>query len=101
MRTHPSLALKPVAALLATLLFYPFSTYADGSTSLGTVSAEANGGSSSNLPNLSDSVPLSPQQVLNSTQPVQVVTSKDISLYGPNAGGRQALSILPKVAVTG
>ena len=101
MRPTPSLALKPLAAFVATLLLYPFPVFADSTTSLGTVSAEANAGNTSNLPNLSDSAPLSPQQVLNSTQPVQAVTSQDISLYGPNAGGMQALSILPNVAVTG
>ncbi len=101
MRLHPSLALKPVAALVASLLFYPYPTYAEGTTSLGTVSAEANGSGPSSAPNSSESAPLSPQQVLNSTQPVQVVTSQDISLFGPNAGGMQALSILPNVAITG
>ena len=101
MRPHQVFVAKPIPALLAAFLFFPMPVYADGSTNLGTVSAEANNNSSSPSSGSIDNSTLSPQQVLSSTQPVQVVTSQDISLFGPNASGVQSLSILPNVAVTG
>ncbi len=44
---------------------------------------------------------LSAKQLRNSSQPAESVTRSDIAMFGPDAGGTQALSVLPNVYVSG
>ena len=44
---------------------------------------------------------LSAKQLRNSSQPAEAVTKTMIDLFGPDAGGTQALSVLPNVYVSG
>ena len=44
---------------------------------------------------------LTPKQLRNSSQPAESVTRSMISLFGPDAGGTQALTALPNVYVSG
>jgi iron complex outermembrane receptor protein len=44
---------------------------------------------------------LTPKQLRNSSQPAEAVTKTMIDMFGPDAGGIQALSVLPNVYVSG
>ena len=44
---------------------------------------------------------LTPKQLRDSSQPAESVTRSMISLFGPDAGGPQALTVLPNVYVSG
>ncbi|EQD46661.1 TonB-dependent outer membrane receptor, partial [mine drainage metagenome] len=44
---------------------------------------------------------LTPKQLRNASQPAESVTRSMISLFGPDAGGTQALTALPNVYVSG
>lgn len=101
MNVKPVFALKPLSVIVATLLLNPLFVYADDTTNLGTVEVQSNADSNAatNASN-PDSQVLTTQQKLKSTQAVQTVTQDQINLFGPDAGGMQALSILPNVLIS-
>ncbi|AOU99140.1 hypothetical protein BI364_15425 [Acidihalobacter yilgarnensis] len=65
--------------------------------SLGTVDANVK---KSHQAGHSDSTVLSDQKKLTSTQTIKTVSKNNILLFGPDAGGMQALSILPNVLIS-
>ena len=95
--------LKPVPALLAGLLMGAGLAHADDVVDLGTVSAQGAAGATNtgNADTTNTSTVWTTQQKLNSVQNVESISQDQIQLFGPGAGGVQALSILPNVQITG
>ena len=95
--------LKPVPALLAGLLMGAGLAHADGVVDLGTVSAQGAAGTADtgNADTTNTSTVWTTKQKMNSVQNVESVSQDQIQLFGPGAGGAQALTILPNVQITG
>ncbi|MHB1676588.1 MAG: TonB-dependent receptor [Sulfuriferula sp.] len=101
MNSKPVFNRNPLSLIFASILLTPLLGYADDATNLGTVEAQSgtNDTTASSTGNF-DSQVLTTKQKLNSTQEVQTVSKDQVSLFGPDAGGMQALSILPNVLIS-
>lgn len=86
-----------VAAAIVSVLGCPIVVHAADVMSLGTVDANVK---KSHQAGHSDSTVLSDQKKLASTQTIKTVSKNNIVLFGPDAGGMQALSILPNVEIS-
>lgn len=86
-----------IVAAIALVPIYPVMGHAAGALSLGTVNAVVK---KNHQAHHSDSAVMSDHKKLVSTQTVKSVSKKHISLFGPDAGGMQSLSILPNVLIS-
>ncbi|MHB1618920.1 MAG: TonB-dependent receptor [Sulfuricella sp.] len=93
--------LKPIPALLAVVFLNSFAAQAAETTNLGSVQAEAASSTTTAASESTnfDSKPLSDKAKQKSTQSVKTVSKSNITLFGPDAGGMQALSIIPNVQI--
>ena len=104
MPSDRSFMLKPLPALLAALLLSPLAAHADGSTSLGTVQAEAGGdanGSVSAATQQSAPYQAPTQGSLTATQPQSIINQHYIDENAsPTANYTDIINIAPSVFTT-
>jgi len=91
--------LKAVPMALSVALFNSVQAHGSGTIGLGTVTTT--GTDVGHVANRGEfeSKRLTTKQKLKSTEAVKTVAKKMVQLFGPDAGGMQALSILPNVSI--
>ncbi|MHB0991338.1 MAG: TonB-dependent receptor [Burkholderiales bacterium] len=92
---------SPLSLILTSILIAPLPGYADEAADLGTVEAQSESGDKKPVNTNFDNKVLTTRQKLDSSQEVQTVSRDQVSLFGPDAGGMQALGILPNVMISG